>query len=59
MTLVEARLNDTRKAALEAFDKAAHALPEVEQAHMIASNYNYLLRCAARTSPPIGKCWAR
>ena len=41
---VEVRLSDTRKAALEAFNKAVRALPEVEQAHMIASSFDYLLK---------------
>ena len=44
VAFVEVRLNDTRKAALEAFNKAVRALPEVEQAHMIASNFDYLLK---------------
>lgn len=44
VAFVEVRLNDTRKAALEAFNKAVRALPEVEQVHMIASNFDYLLK---------------
>lgn len=44
IAFVEVKLNDTRKAALEAFNKAVRALPEVEQAHMIASNFDYLLK---------------
>ncbi len=44
VAFVEVRLSDTRKAALEAFNKAVSALPEVEQAHMIASSFDYLLK---------------
>lgn len=48
VAFVEVRLSDTRKAALEAFNKAVRALPEVEQAHMIASNFDYLLKVRTR-----------
>ncbi|OAM76645.1 Lrp/AsnC family transcriptional regulator [Devosia elaeis] len=44
VAFVEVRLSDTRKAALEAFNKAVRALSEVEQAHMIASSFDYLLK---------------
>lgn len=44
VAFVEVRLSDTRKAALDAFNKAVRALPEVEQAHMIASSFDYLLK---------------
>ncbi|UYO01215.1 MAG: Lrp/AsnC ligand binding domain-containing protein [Devosia sp.] len=44
IAFVEVRLSDTRKAALEAFNAAVRALPEVEQAHMIASSFDYLLK---------------
>jgi Lrp/AsnC family leucine-responsive transcriptional regulator len=44
VAFVEVKLSDTRKAALEAFNKAVRALPEVEQAHMIASSFDYLLK---------------
>ena len=33
-----------RKAALRAFNKAVLAVPEVEQCHMIASRFDYLLK---------------
>ena len=48
VAFVEVRLSDTRKAALEAFNKAVRALPEVEQAHMIASGFDYLLKMRTR-----------
>jgi Lrp/AsnC family leucine-responsive transcriptional regulator len=48
VAFVEVHLDDTRKAALEAFNAAVRALPEVEQAHMIASNFDYLLKVRTR-----------
>jgi Lrp/AsnC family transcriptional regulator, leucine-responsive regulatory protein len=48
VAFVEVRLSDTREAALQAFNKAVLAVPEVEQAHMIASRFDYLLK--VRTS---------
>lgn len=44
VAFVEVKLSDTRKAALAAFNKAVRSLPEVEQAHMIASSFDYLLK---------------
>ena len=37
-------MSDTREAALQAFNKAALLIPEVEQCHMIASRFDYLLK---------------
>ena len=44
VAFVEVRLSDTREAALQAFNKAVLAIPEVEQCHMIASRFDYLLK---------------
>lgn len=44
VAFVEVRLSDTREAALQAFNKAAMAVPEIEQCHMIASRFDYLLK---------------
>jgi Lrp/AsnC family leucine-responsive transcriptional regulator len=44
VAFVEVRLSDTREAALQAFNKAVMAVPEVEQCHMIASRFDYLLK---------------
>ena len=44
VAFVEVRLSDTREAALQAFNKAVLAVPEVEQAHMIASRFDFLLK---------------
>lgn len=48
VAFVEVRLSETRKAALEAFNAAVRKLPEVEEAHMIASNFDYLLKVRTR-----------
>lgn len=44
VAFVEVRLADTREAALQAFNRAVLAIPEVEQCHMIASRFDYLLK---------------
>lgn len=41
---VEVRLSDTREAALRAFNAAILLIPEVEECHMIASRFDYLLK---------------
>ncbi|MEL7133338.1 MAG: Lrp/AsnC ligand binding domain-containing protein [Pseudomonadota bacterium] len=48
VAFVEVRLSDTREAALRAFNAAVQHLPEVEQAHMIASHFDYLLKVRTR-----------
>ncbi|WP_112308980.1 Lrp/AsnC family transcriptional regulator [Pseudogemmobacter bohemicus] len=44
VAFVEVRLADTREAALQAFNRAVMSVPEVEQCHMIASRFDYLLK---------------
>ncbi len=44
VSFVEVRLTDTREAALTAFNAAVLKVPEIEQAHMIAANFDYLLK---------------
>ena len=44
IAFVEARLSDTREAALQAFNKAVRATPEIEECHMIAGGFDYLLK---------------
>lgn len=44
VAFVEVRLSDTREAALQAFNRAVMAIPEVEECHMIASRFDYLLK---------------
>jgi Lrp/AsnC family leucine-responsive transcriptional regulator len=48
VAFVEVKLNDTRETALRAFNAAVAKVPEIEQAHMIASHFDYLLK--VRTS---------
>ena len=44
VAFVEVRLSDTREAALTAFNQAIAKVPEIEQAHLIAGNFDYLLK---------------
>jgi Lrp/AsnC family leucine-responsive transcriptional regulator len=44
VAFVEVRLSDTREAALQAFNRAVLAVPEIEQCHMIAGGFDYLLK---------------
>ncbi|HMO08190.1 MAG TPA: Lrp/AsnC ligand binding domain-containing protein [Paracoccaceae bacterium] len=48
VAFVEVKLTDTREAALSAFNRAVASIPEVEECHMIASRFDYLLK--VRTS---------
>ena len=48
VAFVEVRLSDTREAALQAFNRAVLAVPEIEECHMMASSFDYLLK--VRTS---------
>jgi Lrp/AsnC family leucine-responsive transcriptional regulator len=48
VAFAEVKLNDTREQALEAFNTAVRKIPEVEECHMIASSFDYLLK--VRTS---------
>ncbi len=44
VAFVQVSLTDTRDAALKAFNAAVARLPEVEQCHMIAGGFDYLLK---------------
>jgi len=48
VAFVQAKLSDTRSDALEAFNKAVRQIPEIEQCHMIASSFDYLLKVRTR-----------
>jgi len=48
IAFVEVKLTDTKAAALAAFNRAVMDIPEVEQCHMIAGGFDYLLK--VRTS---------
>ena len=44
VAFVEVRLSDTREPALQAFNRAVQIVPEIEECHMIASRFDYLLK---------------
>ncbi len=44
VAFVQVKLSETRSAALDAFNRAVLAVPEVEQCHIIASSFDYLLK---------------
>ena len=48
VAFAEVRLSDTREAALREFNAAVRRIPEIEECHMIASSFDYLLK--VRTS---------
>ena len=48
VAFVEVRLSDTREAALRAFNAAVTKIPQIEQAHMMAAGFDYLLKVRTR-----------
>jgi len=44
VAFVQVTLNNTSSKALAAFNKAVRKIPEVEQCHMIAAGFDYLLK---------------
>lgn len=44
VAFAEVKLSDTRETALEDFNRAVRRIPEVEECHMIASSFDYLLK---------------
>jgi len=48
ITFVEVKLSDTRETALKAFDAATRMVPEIEECHMIAGGFDYLLKVRSR-----------
>lgn len=48
VAFAEVKLSDTRETALEEFNAAVRRVPEVEECHMIAGGFDYLLK--VRTS---------
>lgn len=48
LAFTEVKLSDTREPALDAFNRAIRAIPEIEQCHLIAGDFDYLLK--VRTS---------
>ena len=48
ISFVQVTLSDTRSSALEAFNKAVGKIPEIAACHMIAGNFDYLLKVRTR-----------
>lgn len=48
IAFVEVKLSDTRAPALNAFNAAVQDIPEIEQCHMIASSFDYLLKVRSK-----------
>lgn len=44
IAFVQVKLSDTRSAALAEFNKAVMTIREIEQCHMMASSFDYLLK---------------
>lgn len=44
IAFVQVRLSDTRAAALQAFNKAVAEVPEIEECHMMAADFDYILK---------------
>ena len=44
VAFAEVKLSDTRETALREFNAAVRRIPEVEECHMIASSFDYLLK---------------
>ncbi|MGH1412830.1 MAG: Lrp/AsnC family transcriptional regulator [Pelagimonas sp.] len=44
VAFVEVKMTSTSEAALAKFNQAAAAVPEIEQVHLIAGNFDYLLK---------------
>lgn len=48
VAFVEVKLSDTRQHALDAFNRAVRDVPEIEECHMIAGGFDYLLKVRSR-----------
>ncbi|QDK35304.1 Lrp/AsnC family transcriptional regulator [Sphingomonas sp. IC081] len=48
VAFTEVKLSDTREQALTEFNAAVQRIPEVEECHMLASHFDYLLKVRTR-----------
>lgn len=48
IAFVEVKLHDTTEPALQAFNAAVTDVPEIEECHMIAGSFDYLLKVRTR-----------
>lgn len=44
VAFIEVKMSDTRESALKAFNLAVSKMPEIEQCHLIAGNFDYLIK---------------
>ncbi|MBB3859436.1 Lrp/AsnC family leucine-responsive transcriptional regulator [Novosphingobium hassiacum] len=44
IAFTEVKLSDTREQALAEFNRGVMAIPEIEECHMIAGNFDYLMK---------------
>ena len=44
VAFVQVKLSDTRSAALDAFNRSVQGVTEIEQCHMMAASFDYLLK---------------
>lgn len=44
VAFVQVKLSDTKTKALKSFNEAVQQIPEIEECHMMAANYDYLLK---------------
>ncbi|MGP6086752.1 Lrp/AsnC family transcriptional regulator [Antarctobacter jejuensis] len=51
VAFVEVRMVDTREVTLKRFNDAVATIPEIEQAHLIAGNFDYLLKVRTQDMP--------
>jgi len=49
IAFTEVRLSDTRDAALKAFNAGVMKIPEIEQCHLIAGQFDYLLKVRTKS----------
>lgn len=48
VAFVQVKLSDTRSAALDAFNRSVQDVAEIEQCHMMAASFDYLLKVRTR-----------
>jgi Lrp/AsnC family leucine-responsive transcriptional regulator len=48
VAFVQVKLSDTRSAALDAFNRSVQGVTEIEQCHMMAASFDYLLKVRTR-----------
>lgn len=58
IAFIEVTLADTRESALSAFNKAVTKIGDIEQCHMIAGSFDYLLKVRTHSMPDYRKVLA-